>query len=148
MPTPVRDPRGRLLEKAVPGQSGCLVWTAQLNHEGYGRFWLNGKQVQAHRASYELLVGPIPEGKQIDHLCSNRRCINPHHLEPVTPWENVMRGRTPAATNAAKIACLRGHLFTSANTYISPKGSRECRACRSNASTRSKQRKTLARAGG
>lgn len=148
MPTPVVSPRNRLLSKAVAGHGGCLVWTARLNHEGYGRFWLRGKQVQAHRAAYELLVGPIPDGLQIDHGCRNRRCINPHHLEPVTARENVMRGNTPAAENAAKTACLRGHVFDEANTYISPKGSRECRACRNAATTRSKQRKALALTGG
>lgn len=69
----------------------CWEWTGAKTGAGYGHVLLNYKNVYAHRLSYELLVGPIPEGLVIDHVCRNRGCINPEHLEPVTPRENVMR---------------------------------------------------------
>ncbi len=90
-----------------------------------------GRYKNAHRAVYEWLVGPIPDGLQIDHLCRNPGCINPSHMEPVTPRENVMRGDTIAAENAAKTHCKHGHEFTAENTYVWPKkpNSRSCRRC-------------------
>lgn len=112
----------------------CGNWTGQTTR-GYGRFrtrvsvsqWKND---QAHRVSYELFVGPIPEGLTLDHLCRNRRCVRPSHLEPVTMRENLMRGTSFAATNAAKTHCVHGHEFTAANTRIDLLGKRQCRACR------------------
>lgn len=83
------------------GPLGCWPWTASGSRDGYGQFSADGRGVRAHRFAYELLVGPIPEGLQLDHLCRNPGCVNPAHLEPVTGWENTMRGNTPAAINAA-----------------------------------------------
>ena len=85
----------------------------------------------AHRAYYERYVGPIPEGLVIDHLCRNRRCVNPTHLEPVTSAENNLRGLGPGAVNRRKKACHRGHAFTPENTYHPPSDPkhRMCRAC-------------------
>ena len=70
----------------------CWMWTGRPNRNGYGRAWHKGAEPVAHRAVYEELVGPIPEGHLLDHLCRWRRCCNPQHVEPVTPRENVLRG--------------------------------------------------------
>jgi hypothetical protein len=85
-------------------QSGdCWLWMGARTR-GYGRFEVDGKGMAVHRFAYELLIGPVPEGLQIDHLCRNRPCVNPAHLEPVTNRENTMRGQTiPAARHAARL---------------------------------------------
>ena len=85
--------------------NGCWEWTAGLFGNGYGHFWTSVRWVGAHRWAYEALVGPIPEGLELDHLCSNRKCVNPAHLEPVTHKENTLRGEGLAAQNAKKQAC-------------------------------------------
>lgn len=80
--------------QAVDGPGDCRTWAGALNPEGYGRAVYRGKSMGAHRAAYLSAVGPIPEGLTIDHLCRNRACINPAHLEPVTQSENTRRGDT------------------------------------------------------
>lgn len=107
---------------------GCWLWTAACNRDGYGAFSVNGRMVKAHRFAYEELVGPIPDGLVIDHLCRNRECVNPAHLEPVTHVENVRRGR-PGDQNRRKTHCPMGHPYDDANT-IHKNGRRFCRACR------------------
>lgn len=89
---------------------GCWEWTGAVSDLGYGRCneHVHGTGY-AHRAAYEALIGAIPDGKTLDHLCRNRRCVNPDHLEPVTQGENVLRGYSPAGANARKTTCLRGH---------------------------------------
>lgn len=111
------------------GGAGCWVWTACLNSYGYGQFAATGRQVQAHRFSYELLIGAIPHGLDIDHLCRNRACVNPAHLEPVTRRVNLLRGETIVAECAAKTECPVGHVYDDANTRIDRRGARRCRAC-------------------
>lgn len=111
---------------------GCWNWTGVL-FGGYGRLFLRRGRAgvaRAHRFSYELLVGPIPDGLDLDHLCRNRRCVNPAHLEPVTCGENVVR--SPISRPGQQVRqthCKRGHLFDAENTHVTPKGKRHCRAC-------------------
>jgi HNH endonuclease len=109
----------------------CWLWTGGRTPEGYGKFWLNGKTVLAHRAGYALAHGKLPDVKHhLDHLCRIRSCVRPEHIEPVTIRENLMRGPTTfAAINAAKTHCRNGHEYTEANTYRPPDGSRMCREC-------------------
>ncbi|MFI2465956.1 HNH endonuclease signature motif containing protein [Streptomyces globisporus] len=140
VPRPLLD---RLLEKTTPGPGGCVIWTATLNNRGYGTIGeggKGGKTVYAHRASYTLLVGPIPAGLVVDHTCHNRdeacsggpdclhrRCINPQHLEAITSEENVSRSSASAMN---RTHCINGHPFDETNTYLRPdSGSRQCRQC-------------------
>lgn len=109
---------------------GCWEWTRALNSKGYGSFGYAGKVQSTHRLAYELLIGPIPDGLHLDHLCRNRKCCNPDHLEPVTQQVNTLRGVGFAATNATKTHCGKGHEYTEANTYVDKRGSRSCKACR------------------
>jgi HNH endonuclease len=91
---------------------------------------------------YRLLVGPVPEGLELDHLCRNRACVNPAHLEPVSHRENVLRGASFAAINAVKTHCIHdGHPFDDVNTIVRPEGRRGCRACMNAAQRRYQRRK-------
>jgi hypothetical protein len=108
-------------------ERGCWIWDKPHPESGYGQFH-GGK---AHRWSYEFFRVEIPEELDIDHLCRNRACVNPWHMDPVPTGVNVLRGIGPAAINARKTHCLRGHEFTEANTYRAPTrpGTRVCKAC-------------------
>ena len=108
--------------------TGCWIWMGCQRGKGYGCLRVNGRMMRAHRYSYELHVGPIPAGLQIDHLCRNRLCVNPAHLEPVVNRVNVLRGVGVTAQNAKKTHCRQGHEFTPENTRITD-GARVCRAC-------------------
>lgn len=112
-------------------ENGCWIWTAALNNHGYGTtVGVDKRHAYAHRLSYELHVGPIPDGMSLDHLCRTPACVNPDHLEPVTQRENVLRGRGPFARNAAKTHCIRGHAYTPENTYYRrDRIGRMCREC-------------------
>lgn len=108
---------------------GCWEWRGARDVTGYGRVRFGGRLLLVHRAVYELVVGAIPAGLQIDHLCRNRSCCNPDHLEPVTRRENILRGVSVVARNAVKTHCIRGHEFTLENTRATGTGNRACRAC-------------------
>jgi hypothetical protein len=125
-------PKTKLSDKALVlalsrvEPSGCWFWEGSTHAAGYGCY---GARL-AHRLSYEAFIGPIPDGLTLDHLCRNRRCVNPRHLEPVTIAENVLRGESLPARNARKTHCPKGHPYDESNTYISPRtGWRQCRAC-------------------
>ena len=107
----------------------CWNWTGALNDKGYGRFTIKGKIFHAHRYAYKLLVGPIKNTLELDHLCRNPRCVNPAHLEAVTHQENVLRGISIAAVNAKKVVCVRGHLLKGDNLYRRALPRRDCRKC-------------------
>ena len=116
----------RFLSRVDKG-AGCWLWTGSTQPKGYGTF---ERGQLAHRWAYENWVGQIPDGFQIDHLCRVKSCVNPQHLEPVTPAENVRRA-IPFWGWVNPDTCTNGHPYTEANTYTSPTGSRQCRECRS-----------------
>lgn len=107
----------------------CWLWTDKPTSKGYGTLGVEGRTKGAHRLSWELYVGPIPEGLQIDHLCRVRLCVNWTHLEPVTRRVNLLRGVGFPGENVRKTNCPAGHTYTPENTYTSAKGKRNCQAC-------------------
>lgn len=98
--------------------SGCWLWAGAWDNKGYGIFSSQGKSLRAHRVSYEQHKGPIPEGLQIDHLCRVHCCVNPDHLEAVTPKENTLRGFGHTAVNAKKTHCPKGHPYAGENLAL------------------------------
>ena len=150
----VGDDRARLLSHIVEAdENGCWIWQASKRPNGYGQVRVAGRNMLAHRWAYELLVGPIPDGLVLDHLCRVIACVNPAHLEPVTQRENTLRGEGLPAQRARKTHCVHGHEFTDANTYRDPNrnGRRTCRICarehdRRRGSGWSRQRKAAAAA--
>ena len=120
----------RLLVKAdMSGPSKCWLWQGSCSGNGYGRFSINGELKSASRTSYELFRGEIPDGWEIDHLCRQRGCINPVHLEAVTRSENHLRG-FDHLPKALQTHCRKGHELTDDNVYRYSNGKRQCLTCR------------------
>ena len=114
------------LEKTITNPS-CILWVGAVNSTGYGCFAVDGKSQLAHRVAWEAINGPISDGLTIDHLCRTRNCVNVAHMEVVTAAENLRRARRLEIG----MECKRGHVMESAaDWYQHPRGSRECRACR------------------
>lgn len=113
----------RLSRKFTVGD-GCWEWTAYRDAQGYGKVRVGRQTFGAHRVVYELMVGPVPDGLQLDHLCRNRGCVRPAHLEPVTQRENILRGEGIAAQEARSTACPRGHPYA-----VRRRGSKQSRYC-------------------
>lgn len=117
----------KLLSKVAVTDS-CWEWLGYVSHNGYGRIRVGKNILYSHRVSYEVFVGAIPKGKTIDHLCRNRGCVNPEHLEAVGLRENILRGCNPAAINARKTHCIRGHPLDGENVR-GIVGDRHCKTC-------------------
>lgn len=110
------------------GATGCWIWTAFVNPDGYGMVSVRGKSIRAHRHAYQLFVGPIPSGKQLDHLCRVRGCVNPSHLEPVSGVENWRRGESVTRQLSFRDKCKNGHELSGSNVRMY-KGIRRCQIC-------------------
>lgn len=117
-------------------KSGCWIWNGSVNkRDGYGRVWVSGSGRKgwklAHRAIYESVFGKVSLSLDLDHLCRNRKCVNPTHLEPVTRRENLIRGIGVAAVNARKTECIRGHSLSGKNllTVFNPTRKKYFRVC-------------------
>jgi len=137
-PAPTRTER--FWAKVTGGDfTECWTWTAYLMRTGYGVFGSEGRRTMlAHRYAYTSLIGPIPDGLEMDHLCRNRACVNPWHLEPVPHAVNVARG-LGGINMSSRTHCAQGHPFDEQNTRLD-RGARQCRACRAASDKRRKRK--------
>jgi hypothetical protein len=123
----------RFLAKIDIKENGCWEWQGTIDEKGYGLFWNGVKTIRAHRYSYEWfnqykLPKYDPNGLQLDHLCRNRKCLNPNHLELIMHYKNIKRGES-GINHKSKTHCPKGHPYDDKNTYIQPNGSRACKIC-------------------
>lgn len=133
-PTDTAQAKAEMSNYVVNKSTGCWNWTGYIEKEGYGQVWLKSEHGtrRPHRIEYENKYGPIPSGMVLDHLCRNRSCVNPEHLEIVSHRENILRGEGITAQNAKKTQCLRGHPFSGENLrtqFRKGKPERVCKAC-------------------
>lgn len=138
LPTPM----GRL-SKYIRRTETCWLWAGALDRHGYGATFYDGRVQRAHRAVYMELVGEIPQGLVLDHLCRTPACVRPDHLEPVTDAENLRRGLDPNRAKKAQTHCKHGHPFEGRNLIIESNGCRRCRTCLNAAQQRSKAKKKV-----
>lgn len=141
----ITDIRAMLAAKSTIEPSGCWLWDGQKDRDGYGRqkvsYTSGQKTCSAHILSYEVHVGPVPAGLQLDHRCRVRHCVNPDHLEPVTSRVNTLRSPiAPAVLNSQKTHCVAGHELSGANVTICVEGHRRCKECRRVASAKYRAR--------
>jgi len=125
--------------------TGCMNWLAGKFSNGYGQFRLGGSKYRAHRISYTLAYGEIPADKVLDHICRNRACVAPDHLETVSQRENVLRGEGLAAQQAARTNCPKGHAYEGDNLYVDPRGRRHCRTCKRERARKYRRAKRIAK---
>jgi len=133
------------IDKKMAGfTSPCWLWTGATRRDGYGLIRVKSIYRRAHRVAYEELIGPIPAEMTLDHLCRNRNCVNPDHLDVVTRGENTRRG---VSHQALKTHCPQGHEYTSDNTYVSPSrpNARYCISCMRERQREHKRRKRQVR---
>lgn len=131
--------------------SGCWIWLGATDANGYGCVYTGGgrknkRQDRVHRVVYSELVGPIPDGYWIDHLCRNTTCCNPDHLEAVPPQVNIIRGDSPrlaALRQLTKTQCKKGHPYSGANLRLNNRGERLCVTCRRKSDREAKRRKYM-----
>lgn len=131
-------PCDRVLAKVEVHPLGCWIFTGALTESGYGKVNVDRIPRLVHRVVYEEMVGVIPEGLTLDHLCGTCACVNPSHLEPVTAAENTRRQWAAERANAGvrqreRTHCPHGHPYSLENTYVKPSGERCCRTCRRSA---------------
>ena len=114
----------------VHEETRCWVWTGSKNADGYASFGCFGiPGLKGHVIMYRIFKGDFPGGLELDHLCRNRTCVNPDHLEPVTTRENILKGNGFGAINARKTHCPKGHPYAGDNLYLTKIGRRRCRTC-------------------
>lgn len=135
MPRPAAPLEDRISANVVSTPFGCWQWSARRDRDGYGVIKVSGAPKAAHRVAYATFTGALDPAMQLDHLCHNRACVNPDHLEPVTTQVNTARGVKPN-----RGACPNGHPRSSDNVYTTPQGHKTCRPCRLAADNRYKAR--------
>lgn len=130
MPRWSKSTAERFAEKVrIEDTCGCHVWIGQKTHDGYGKFWFDGQKRYAHRLAIMWHTSVNRPDMEVDHLCKNPACVNPHHLEYVTKRENWLRSDSPSAVNKRKTHCSRGHALEGRNLYRNG-DRRECRTCK------------------
>ncbi|PXH62351.1 HNH endonuclease signature motif containing protein [Klebsiella variicola] len=136
----------RLLSKVEKDlETGCWIFTGSRLPSGYGILWNGARPTGAHRISFQLYKGEIPAGKEIDHICNNRSCVNPAHLQAISHKENIHKSSTLMGVNARKSHCKRGHPLNGENLHITPLGARQCKECMRMHARNAKARKRDAR---